>query len=75
MTRAERQERARALVRAWKITAEEACRRKVAFPTQNDARHAAKAVAKRRERAVDTYACPFCHAWHITVLKHGEEAA
>jgi len=67
-------DRALALVRSGHITAESACTHKVAYPTQNDARHAAKHVGKMHGRTVETYHCPFCSAYHITKRRHGEDA-
>ncbi len=69
-------ERAQVLVEHGSITAESACWRKVAFPSQNEARHAAKVTAKKHDRVVDTYRCPFSGAvshWHLTMRRHGDD--
>ena len=71
----DRRDRAVELVRVGCITPERACEHKVQFPSQNDARHAAKRMAKIRRRVVETYKCPFGAHWHLTTLKHGEDAA
>jgi hypothetical protein len=68
-----RTDRADALVRSGHITAEQACVHKVAYPTINDARHAAKAVSRQHGRKVETYPCPFCGFHHITKRRHGED--
>lgn len=71
-----RRDRAVELVRIGKITPERACEHKRSYPSQNDARHAAKIMAKAKGRLVDTYHCPFDPThYHLTVLKHGEDAA
>ena len=70
-----RTDRADALVRSGHITAERACVHKVAYPNQNDARHAAKALSKQHGRKVETYICPFAGPvhYHITKRPYGEE--
>jgi hypothetical protein len=70
-----RTDRADALVRSGHITAEQACVHKVAYPTINDARHAAKAVSRQHGRKVETYLCPFADPphYHITKRRHGED--
>lgn len=70
-----RRERAAELVAHSCIRPDRACRRKVMYPTLNDARHAAKLLSRSKERAVETYRCPFCSGWHLTKRPHGEEAA
>lgn len=55
------------------ITREKACDHKRAYPSQNDARHAAKAVERKTGRMATTYRCEFCRLWHVTKFKHGEE--
>lgn len=71
---ADRQVRAAELVAHGCITAESACRHKVAHATRNDARHAAKDLARAQNRRVDTYRCPFCSFWHLTKRSHGDDA-
>ena len=68
-----RTDRAQELVAHGCIQPDRACVGKVAYPTQNEARHAAKIVARAKQRRVDTYHCPFCALWHLTKRKHGEE--
>lgn len=72
----DRAERARSLVARHHITPERACRSKVRYANQNDARHAAKGISRERNRAVATYKCPFpaCGGYHLTVRSHGEDA-
>lgn len=70
-----RKERAQKLVEVGAITPERACHGKHAYPTRNDARHAAKGMARMKERVVEHYKCPFCDSWHLTKLPHGAEAA
>ena len=48
------------------IRVEDACRRKARYPTQNDARHAAKAVAARKRKDMKTYKCTWCGHYHIS---------
>lgn len=69
----EMKERAHALVEHGIITAEKACEHKRAYFTQNDARCAAKAVARKTGRMATTYKCEFCTHYHVTKFKHGEE--
>lgn len=69
----DRQLRAQQLVAHGLITADRACAPKVAYPTRNEARHAAKDVARRQGRVVDVYRCPFCTCFHVTKRRHGEE--
>jgi hypothetical protein len=69
-----RRQRAADLVAHGVIRPDRACKAKVAYPTQNDARHAAKVLAKAHERAYDTYRCPWDRThYHITKRPHGEE--
>jgi hypothetical protein len=68
-------ERAHAMVEHGLITREEACEHKRVYLTQNDARHAAKAVSRKTDRMATTYKCEFCQHYHVTKFKHGEEAA
>lgn len=71
-----RRQRAAELVAHGSILPDRACKAKVAYPTQNDARHAAKVLSRAQERAYDTYRCPFDRShYHITKLPHGEDAA
>lgn len=57
---------------------DKACTGKVAFPTLNDAKHAAKKVEKKHERKAYAYKCVFAPRgqphWHISTLRHGEAA-
>lgn len=48
------------------------CTGKVRYPSQNDARHAAKIVQRTEDRRFGTYHCAYCHEYHITKFKHGE---
>lgn len=68
-----RSDRAAELVAHGVIRAERACVGKVAHVTVNDARHAAKQMAAKFERIIDTYKCPFCHHWHCAKRAHGDE--
>lgn len=67
--------RAAELVAHRSITKATACDGKQAYASQNDARHAAKELAKRAERDTTTYRCPFCKSYHVTKLEYGEECA
>ncbi len=74
----ERVARARALAERHIITRSRACTSKQRYATKNDARHAAKALSRTSERAVQIYKCPFpaCNSgYHLTICRHGEEAA
>lgn len=64
--------RAQDLVLHGIIREDRACRGKVAYHSQADARHAAKFVARKLDREMTVYACPFCSEWHMAKLRHGE---
>lgn len=68
-------ERAQRMVEHGIITREKSCDHKQSFPNQNDARHAAKAVFRKTGRQAATYKCSFCHEYHVSKFKHGEEEA
>lgn len=67
--------RAATLVAQGSIRRAEACEGKAAHATQNDARHAAKLVFASTGHRCATYKCPFADHYHVTKLKHGEDAA
>ena len=71
---AQRDERAERLIEHRVITPERACKSKVYYATQNDARHSAKMIAKEKERGVSIYRCPFCPGFHLSIDPH-EDAA
>lgn len=68
-------DRAQALVACGKITREKSCEHKQSFPNQNDARHACKNVFAKTGRQAVSYKCQFCQQYHVSKLKHGEDAA
>jgi hypothetical protein len=70
----ERRDRAVKMVQAGIIKPTRACTNKEQYGNQNDARHAAKMMAKMTQRDVDTYHCPFCDCYHISKRRFGEEA-
>lgn len=68
-------DRARALVQSGAITREASCLRKVSFAMRNHALAAAKGISNKTGRKTEVYGCSFCHGFHVTKLKHGEESA
>jgi hypothetical protein len=66
-------ERAHAMVEHGVITRDKACDHKRVYYNKNDARHGAKAVARKTGRLATYYRCEFCRNYHVTKFKHGEE--
>lgn len=42
------------------------CVGKARYASRNDARAAAKSLARLRDRPMAVYRCPICHQYHIT---------
>lgn len=68
-------DRVRRMIDVGLVTREKSCERKERFSSLNDARHAVKHVEHRTGRDAVTYKCAFCAGWHVSKLKHGEDAA
>lgn len=68
-------DRAVALVRCGAITEKRSCLSKVSYAIRTEALGAAKRVAQKTRRATGTYACSYCHGYHVYKLPHtGDES-